>query len=148
MTRWLIHPEIRSTVPDVIEWMRAYLAPYNTSQLDRVRLNVRRTAADAEAWPGVDGYCDYPEWRRRSRKGFRIHCNVEGPYPYALRASGTRIRNQGEAVAWILGHEMFHFLCETGQVSGRNSETKANEAGKAAVTHYRAFLRKKRMRTS
>ena len=143
MTRWIFHPAIGAETARLIDWVRNYLSPYDLTSLDQVRVDAGQKGSGAETWQGVHGYCDYPQGRGKSRRGFRIYCEVTGPYPFTLHASATRIRNVGEAIAWIVGHEAFHFLCESGQLHGRNSEREANAAGKAAVKHYRAFARER-----
>jgi hypothetical protein len=144
MTRWIFHPAIGAEQERLRDWAGEYLSPYDLSSLDQVRIDVGDAKPGADTWQGVHGYCDYPQGRGKRRRGFRIYGEVAGPYPFTLHAGGTRIRNLNEAVAWILGHELFHFLCESGQVRGRNSEPEAVSAGKAAVKHYRAFAARRR----
>lgn len=141
MTRVIFSLSLDAEAADLTDWVHTYLSRYDLTLLDQIRI-VGKEGSAARPWQGVHGYCEYPRRRGRRRQGFRIYCEAEGPYPYTLHASGTRIRNVREAVAWIVGHEAHHFLCESGQVVGRNSEPEANAAGKAAVRHYRAFARR------
>jgi hypothetical protein len=49
----------------------------------------------------------------------------------------TRVVDLGEAVAWIFAHEAFHFLRDTRQVPGRNTEIEADAFADAQLGVYR-----------
>jgi Zn-dependent peptidase ImmA (M78 family) len=39
----------------------------------------------------------------------------------------TEVQTVDEAIVWILSHEMFHYLRQTRQVEGRNTEIEADK---------------------
>jgi hypothetical protein len=49
----------------------------------------------------------------------------------------TRVGDLGEAVVWILAHEAFHFLRDTRQIPGRNTEIEADAYADSQLAEYR-----------
>lgn len=203
MTRWIIDKEIKEQAPNAVEWAKGYLGQHDLSDLDWVRIDFGRQRDNGRAPQGVYGRCWYPIGRGRNRKGFRISCQVPGPYPFTIstrkspayvdvtrhygprpdvpteaiaeigseggrdfwdvayppdlgadetlgdfvsrngkawyRIQGrTTVLNLCEGIAWIVGHEAFHFLRRSRQVPGINNEIQADAAGDAALADYRA----------
>jgi hypothetical protein len=196
MTRWIIDDSLRSC-PGV-EFARAHLARFDLSDVEWVRIDLGRDRA-GRAPQGCYGRCWYPVGRGKARKGYRVSCQVPGPFPryipvrrppiytgitrhfgdrpdvdtarifeigsiggrqywdvaweYKPRADSEPRRrgdvawwtnvdhrcldHRAEAVAWIIGHESFHFLRDSRQVGGRNTEIEADAAGDAALTAFR-----------
>lgn len=60
-----------------------------------------------------------------------------GQRAWWTRHGETILADRGEAIAWIIGHEAFHFLRRTRQVPGINNEIQADAAGDAALARYR-----------
>ena len=70
MTRWIVEPELRTY--ESVEWCRLWLEAFNLSSLDWVRIDNGRGQ-----YEGVYGRCWFPD----DGKGFRISCQVPGPFP-------------------------------------------------------------------
>jgi len=140
-----------SLSPECVAFLRGRLARFDFRHLEYFRLYDR---INASVTVGVWGRCKYPN--RKKKLGYRIRCCVsitrsEFPYP-AKWAVGTRqldaknwewvwredqLRTLEEAVAWIAGHEAFHWLRHSRQIPGRNHETQANRAGFAWLDEWR-----------
>lgn len=54
-------------------------------------------------------------------------------------AENTKVYNENEAVVWLLGHELFHFLRRTRQVPGRNLEWQADRFGDKCLNEFRSL---------
>ncbi|MDJ0789257.1 MAG: hypothetical protein QNK05_20830 [Myxococcota bacterium] len=140
MTEWI--DEIG--LPEVIEFTRAELAPFDLSKLDWFKL----LPLPKERYSGE---CTYPvrtKPRARSfRHGYRIRACVcpEADYPWdgeIVTGSETlengdwdylctdvRFLDLAEMAVFVAGHEAFHFLRNSGQIVGRNTEPQANLGG-------------------
>ncbi|MGI8540562.1 MAG: hypothetical protein ACR2N0_12445 [Rubrobacteraceae bacterium] len=55
---------------------------------------------------------------------------------YRLYAA-TSLKDAGEAVVWIVSHEMYHYLRSTRQVEGTNNEIEADAFSDALLRSYR-----------
>lgn len=58
--------------------------------------------------------------------------------------SRTRIEDADEAIIFLAGHELFHFLRKSRQVAGRNTEYEADRAGLALLEMWRQARRQVR----
>lgn len=152
-TRWIVQPRLRSS--PAVAWGRAWLEDFDLSLLDWVRVDTGRGR-----YEGAYGRCWFPD----EGKGYRISCQVPGPFPtqqriylrpvyrrpdgsWEPRPKGARVSqhwasvegrewltvyrkillgDRDEAIVWMIGHEAFHFLRRTRQVSGRNVEWQAD----------------------
>jgi hypothetical protein len=94
-----------------------------------------------------DGACFYP---LKTRKTYYIFCrlNKKTKYPEILtyfvrpklkvkgltytlikKTDEEIVKNCQEEMVWLLGHELFHFLRDTKQIKGKNTQAQANEYG-------------------
>lgn len=132
------------------KWFRDCIA---ASDYDTRRLWVEMKKSKSRK--GVVGYCQYP--RGSGAYLIRAGVNFDYKYPFELiLAIGSKpfagemagkgfgfkwvedkeeIRNVDDFMIWILGHELWHYLCHTKQAKG-NYQTKANAYGFALL---RAF---------
>jgi len=76
MTRWIVEPRLRAL--ESVAWCRTWLQRFDLSRLDWVRIDQGRIDGG-----GVYGRCWYLD--RRKGKGYRISCQVPGPYPTRVR---------------------------------------------------------------
>lgn len=74
MTRWIVDSELRQRA--AIPWGKAWLEAFDLGQLEWVRIDNGRGQ-----YEGVYGRCWFPD----EGKGFRISCQVPGPYPMKQR---------------------------------------------------------------
>lgn len=140
-------------VPEVVEFMQRKLEPFDTSKLWSIRLYSFNGVVH------YNGMCYFPHTKRESgkRAHFRISAgvNLESLWPHTgiicngtkdaeIRDPATNIviqkpwiyttkdvtfENTTEALVYVLGHEVFHFLRHSQQVPGRQSEPSANRYG-------------------
>jgi hypothetical protein len=119
------------------------LEPFDTSKL-RLHLKFHRRKDQA-----VSGYFRYKdllvmaavrenqrlplknEWPVGSRKS-------RGPRGWAWVWDGEPVHTRDELMAWIAGHELFHFLRHTRQVEGIQRETRANRFGFKWLREFKA----------
>lgn len=197
MTRWIIDDALQSC-PGVA-FARAHLSRYDLTDVDWLRFDLGRERPGQGSPQGVYGRCWHPVGRGKARKGYRLSCQVPGPFPRYIQirrsptytgitrhfgdrpdvdtaqifelgsiagrqywdvawerkpgpdseprrrgdvswwtnVGRTRLESRAEAVAWIIGHEGFHFLRRSRQVDGRNTEIQADAAGDAALVAFR-----------
>jgi hypothetical protein len=177
--RWIIDRTVNAEAPLAVAWVQQYMRGYDLARLDWFRIDRGR-----HGHGGLYGRCWWPTGRGKARKGFRISCQVPGPWPFRLEISKppfymderpagapwpppppewpagcvlglerccaqtgrrwcqvkgeTVVLDLGEAVAWIAGHEAFHFLRKDRQVPGRDTEIQADAAGDALLARWRA----------
>lgn len=122
---------------------------YDLSLLKSINLTVAGTEG---------GYCSYPLTKKRAERnklkneriGYRITCRLSADTEYPkkvklyVRPEVTKVgtmtffspredeevaRTRQEHMAWLLGHELFHFLRKTKQVPGQNTQAQANVHG-------------------
>ena len=67
----------------------------------------------------------FPRAPRGCRRGALIFDPKSGKKWYRVRGK-TRVETLDSGIAWILGHESFHFLRKTRQIPGRNTEIEAD----------------------
>ena len=70
------------------------------------------------------------------------HCSAtnKGKVTYWLRVTGeTKVETLAEGVVWIFGHELFHFLRKSKQISGRNVEHQADKFGDDLLEKWRCL---------
>jgi hypothetical protein len=164
--RWIVDRTVRAGAARGIEWARRFLAGFDTSRVEWVRLDQGRGR-----YSGVYGRCWYPTHKRRS---YRISCQVPGPFPATIHTwrppryldaprelapdefvvgaardgrtgraweqiqARTVVENMDEAVVWILAHEAYHFLRRSRQVPGRNGEAEADRFADAQLHAFRS----------
>jgi hypothetical protein len=123
---------------------------YKTDNLD-----INMSYGNFSAINSSAGYCRYPTKKSASRRGWRfdlskgifkirVRVNERILYPFQeIMSVATKpinetmwewindkeeLRNEEENMVFVLGHEMWHFLCKTKQEKG-NRQTKANAFG-------------------
>ena len=74
--RWIVSIDGRDASRG-IAWARAFLARFDTSRVEWVRIDLGRGR-----FSGAYGRCWYPD---RNRKTYRISCQVPGPFPTTIR---------------------------------------------------------------
>ena len=130
-------------MPHVTRFIAECLAPYDTAQLDWIKLlplNRRELLHGCCHFPWTPGADD-----SGSAHGYRIRAsvNVLHPPPYVYSHWG-RVASDSNARGWVsaeidyhfadleecavhtLAHECFHFLANSGQVGERDTEANAN----------------------
>ncbi len=138
MTEWIDEVGL----PEVVAFSSKQLAAYDLSKLDWFKF----LPLPKERFSGM---CSYPERtkpRARSFKhGYRIRCSVRPDANYRHReevVTGTeKLNTRGdwqylttvvdfeeleEMAIFVAGHEAFHFLRHSRQITGRNTEPQAN----------------------
>ena len=134
-----------SGMPEAVAFIKRRLAKVDTSQLDSVV--IKRTLTD-KIW---NGYCE-----RVSPKLYKIYCNTDPGllFPthgrrcdecYARFPCRTKrhsvcyeLLSNEEVLMWLFGHEVWHYLCFTGQEEpGPDEEESANASGRQWVTRWR-----------
>lgn len=141
MTDWID----KVGIPEVLEFARAELAPYDLEQLDWFKLLPLPKAL-------FHGECLFPKRKApRSRElehGYRIRCSVRpearfplteelvtgsektlGPPGWRYLTTHVELLDLEELTVFVAGHEAFHFLRHAKQIPGRNSEPQANLHG-------------------
>jgi hypothetical protein len=119
----------------------------------------------SEARQAVSGYCKYPMItsgkgkQRLDRKGtYKLSCRIRRDirYPYKEELTIGSIQlpeirswkyitawltahNDMELMVWIIGHELWHYLCKDKQRRG-NYQTKANLYGLRMLKEYRRWI--------
>jgi hypothetical protein len=147
--------QLKAVLPEeCVAFLQSKLAAFDQSKLEYFRLydRTRQTAT-----VGVWGRCTYPS--RTQKLGYRIRCCVSimaGEFPYPVKyAIGTRrvsgnqwewewrkdkFWTKAEAFVWVAGHEAFHWLRHSRQISGANYETRANRFGFAWLDEWRMAI--------
>ena len=167
--RWIVDRGIREAAPGALEWVRAFLEPYDTSRVGWIRIDRGRGR-----FGGVYGRCWYPTRKLRT---YRLSCQVPGPFPatietrrpprylhdprelapdefvagasrdgrngraWELIRARTVVQDTAEGIVWIFAHEAFHFLRKTRQVPGRNVEAEADAFADAHLHRFREETR-------
>jgi hypothetical protein len=81
--RWIIDPALREEGAAGIAWCRRFLAQYDMSTVDWLRIDRGRDRPRGERVPqGLYGRCWYPVGRGKAHKGSRLSCQVPGPWPH------------------------------------------------------------------
>lgn len=148
MTRIAVDREFADRA--AIRLLTEVLDLFDTTRLGEFK--VRKSGANGGRYIGLHGNCKYPDPfspEGSKKKQYRISCSFNGtdddfPKPGFVRHAGT-VRAEyvassaDEALAWVCGHELFHFLGErcsewwesgTGQVRGMtSSEREADKMG-------------------
>lgn len=81
--KFIIHSAVRSAAPDAIDWIRAFLSRFDTSDVGWLRVDFGREHRDRKGrvyyrYRGVYGRCWYPTERQPT---LRLSCQVPGPFP-------------------------------------------------------------------
>ncbi len=139
-------------IPSIVEFIQAQLEPFDTSRLEYINLNPLGKRG-GRAW--YSGYCRYPKRLRKHSREFKhqyqIHCSVntnrvwpasleipigtwQKETPEGLDLWGYEYHTEmfssiRETMAFLAGHECFHWLRHSRQISGRNTEPSANRYG-------------------
>lgn len=74
--RWIVDRGIREGAAGALEWVRAFLAGYDTSRVEWIRIDHGRGR-----FAGVYGRCWYPTRKKRT---YRLSCQVPGPFPATI----------------------------------------------------------------
>ncbi|MCP5059540.1 MAG: hypothetical protein GY937_22785 [bacterium] len=128
-------------LPEVVFFTEEQLLKHDLSNLDSFKF----LPLPKERFAGT---CTYPKrLKPRSRTfvhGYRIRCSlrVEAPYPHREEiVTGTEtvsgnewryltakldLEDLEEMAVFLAGHEAFHFLRHSRQITGRNTEPQAN----------------------
>lgn len=80
--RWAVDPDIREEGAAGIDWCRRFLAGYDCSDVEWLRIDRGRDRPGGRKPAGLYGRCWYPTGRGKARRGFRISCQVPGPWPH------------------------------------------------------------------
>ncbi len=145
----------RLDVPQVVKFTQGFLADYRTTfprnrKLGRsltIELKTMRRDAKRE----LSGRCLYnykPKGEPAARMFLiRVRVNSKNRYPvthlypvgteaveddssaYRYLMESVRMTSEREVTAFVVGHELYHFLRKTGQVGGQNRQTQANKFG-------------------
>lgn len=96
----------------------------------------------------INGYCRYTDFFTTCRVNKNNKYPIRFKYPVGTNQAGAGLsgfswiidestaHDAEEAMAWIVGHETWHFLCKTKQEKG-NFQTKANKAGFAWMREFK-----------
>ncbi len=78
-------------------------------------------------WPPVPKGCHVRGYGRDPRTG-RVWLKL---------GAQTLLRDINEGIVWIFGHELYHFLRQTRQIAGRNTEAYADEFADWCLLRFR-----------
>jgi hypothetical protein len=101
--------------------------------------------------PSFYGICHFP-WI--GRNNYLIRCRLKRfvNYPesmaFDIRKQGTHrltikevlCKNHEEDMVWLAGHEFYHFLRHSRQISGKNTEAQANEFAFKCLSEFKRNL--------
>ncbi|MBN1844743.1 MAG: hypothetical protein JW810_03600 [Sedimentisphaerales bacterium] len=116
------------------DWICRKMSRYDTR---RLRLHLKRHRRKDQIF---SGYCRYSDFLVVAAVHQRLPLPFSLAKPVASRPNRRRrcgfdyiwqemtIATEDQALVWIAGHECYHFLCKTRQLSG-NWETRANRYG-------------------
>lgn len=82
--RWIIDPAVQEGGSAGIDWCRRYLEQFDTSDVEWLRIDRGRERPGQRVPTGLYGRCWYPSGRGEKRRGFRISCQVPGPWPHTI----------------------------------------------------------------
>lgn len=85
-------------------------------------------------YPKPDG--SFPRAPRGCRRGLLCFDPRSGRKWYRLLGK-IHLETLGEAVVWIVSHELFHFLRQTRQIKGRDNEIEADRFADGQLADYR-----------
>lgn len=138
--------------PEVVAFVREQLAGFDLSKVQEFRLYRSLTKQP------MAGYCQYP-LKKSKRTMYRLTAgvNLVRSYPWTFAAPvGTKQHAGGRAWSYVLehvtfatpeevlvyvaGHEAFHFLRHSRQVSGRNGEPSATRYGLEWLARWRQCM--------
>jgi len=101
--------------------------------------------------PYLYGVCHFP-YTKRSHYVIKCRANEEKTnYPtiytfnvrlnktYNLIQKDAIYQTAEEAIVWLLGHELFHYLRATQQIKGKNTEAQANEFGFKCLSEFKNY---------
>jgi len=118
---------------------------FNFSQLDYIYLSIGITEG---------GLCWYPH---KERKLFHITCRISNQETYPkehywfIRPTFFNgqldhknydkeiVNDIEENMSWLLGHELYHFLRKTKQISGYNTQSQGNEFGFKFIREFKEW---------
>lgn len=124
--------------PKTIAFFKKKMKSFDMSKLSQIHLSIGKT---------YDGSCYYPT---KTSKSYKIECRLSKSEPLPelisfyvrpkiiIKGLHKTIKpkidkeianNHEECMVWLLGHELFHFLRDTKQISGKNTQSQANEYG-------------------
>lgn len=132
-------------IEHALNFIQTEIQNYNTSNLIVKFKNIPKSF--------IKGYCKYAT---SENSNYVINCGVisNGKYPRTAEyAIGTQqlnfkkgfkwitwvenFKDSNEAMVFLFGHELWHFLCKTKQKKG-NHQTKANVFGFEMLNKYRS----------
>jgi hypothetical protein len=132
--------------PKTITFFKKKMKNFDMSKLNHIHLSIGRT---------YDGSCYYPT---KTSKNYKIECRLSksDPLPETIdfyvrpkviikglrktiksRTDKEVANNHEEWMIWLLGHELFHFLRDTRQIGGKNTQSQANEYGFALLREFK-----------
>jgi ribosomal protein L37E len=138
--QWRVAKEFRDA--GGIAWLRRELAGTDWNELDwitvrRTRGRLRETKAGIRYCP-LDGVCRLV-WGTAT---YRINTRISAycGFPKSVR-SGQTVRDESEALVWLIAHEVAHYLVDTDQLAGPNSEAVCDVYADAKLAKYREEYR-------
>ena len=136
-----------------LAWLEGFLSRYDLSKLSRLSIDHGKGSRPRR---GVWGRCYYPipGVEDGTNSTYRISCHVGHEWGCGIRTrkeplhrrpdgswtprtSMTYLNTVGEGVAWIVAHELFHFLSHTGQVGRQNTEIAADAFANDRLAKFR-----------
>ena len=140
--------------PTIVDWIVTLVSRHTVTPELRLTIDVRPARADRRRlW----GSCYYPRLlkNKSKRSPYRIVCHAPGPWPIYLAIRNrpkagrewipvygrVRLNNCEEGVAFLVLHELFHFLSRSGAIPQCNNELQADSF---AILHFRRFQKWRR----
>lgn len=123
----------------VIEYFEEKLKYKDFSTLKEIKLNLGYS---------FYGICRYP-YQYQNFYLIKCRLNKKQSYPdysffYIRKKDSCSLikkiityNNCFEDMVWVIGHEIFHYLRDTRQIEGKNTETQANEFGIKCLKEFR-----------
>lgn len=62
---------------------------------------------------------------------------TRGEYPFNKKRAYINFSDLNETLLWIYGHEIFHYLCDNKQISGKNAEERADAYADQLLKNYK-----------
>lgn len=124
----------------VFNYIKDYLSNFNTSDLESIKLLKGCNKKSISPY----GLCVFPT----EIKGYRLICWIAGEYPGSVISTAnkkhkkTKYKDKDEAAIWILGHELFHYLSDSKQLTLKNNEKNADYWGDHLLRKFRRFKNK------
>lgn len=150
---------IKVDLPDVVNFIRRKLNPFNVSMLTWVKILPLTKNSH------LHGYCRYPKrvakYSRQFEHGYQIRCSIninldKWPYttdiPYSTwqkeidgvrhwgyNTTKVKFENPSEGLVFLAGHEIAHFLRHSKKIGGKNTQVQADVYGLKWLDEYRVL---------